>query len=128
MFRALVDPAWIVRWLSDRAEMDPRKGGAYLLAWKDGPEHRGEVLDCVPGRRLTLTWSWPGLELTGTRLSMSVAAKGRGTLLKVEHRGFPRTERWVDLYGGSEWGWTYFFLNLKSVLENGHDLRSPLDG
>ncbi|MGI0079128.1 MAG: hypothetical protein ACRECH_05850 [Nitrososphaerales archaeon] len=26
-----------------------------------------------------------------------------GSLLKVEHYGFPVEERWVDLYGGAEW-------------------------
>jgi hypothetical protein len=51
-----------------------------------------------------------------------------GTLLTVEHTGFPRGEEWVELYGGTEWGWTYFAMNLKSVLESGHDLRSPSDG
>lgn len=128
VFRALIEPEWLVRWLADRADMDPRKGGTYLLVWKGGPEHRGDVLECVPGRRLTLAWSWPGVGLTGTRLRMSVRPKGSGTLLEVKHSGFPRTDRWVDLYGGTEWGWTYFFLNLKSVLEQGRDLRSPLDG
>ncbi len=127
VFKALSDPDWIVRWLADRAELTPRKGGRYTLGWHDGPEHSGRVLDFVKGRRLTLGWSWPGVTLAGTRLKLSVRSKDGGSLLLVEHSGFPRGERWVDLYGGTEWGWTYFFLNLKSVLEAGHDLRSPFD-
>jgi hypothetical protein len=68
------------------------------------------------------------VELDGTILSLSVRAKFGGTLLQIEHTGFPKAERWTDLYGGAEWGWTYFAMNLKSLLENGHDLRSRHDG
>ena len=128
VFQALTDPAWLVRWLADRAELAPRKGGRYLLAWRNGPEHSGTVLEYVPGKRMTLEWSWPRVDLAGTRLKLSVGSKAGGTLLKIQHTGFPLTERWVKLYGGTEWGWTYFFLNLKSVLERGHDLRSEFDG
>ncbi len=127
MFRALTEPAWLVRWLSDRAELDARTGGRYRLAWRDGPEHEGTVLECVPPRRLTLAWSWPGVALAGTRLRLTLDGAPGGTLLTVEHTGFPRGERWTDLYGATEWGWTYFFLNLRSVLELGHDLRSSRD-
>jgi hypothetical protein len=59
---------------------------------------------------------------------LSVEPKDDGCLLRVDHEGFPKLEDWTDLYGGAEWGWTYFALNLKSVLETGHDLRSKYDG
>ena len=128
VFRALVEPRSLTRWLCDRAEISPRDGGTYVLAWNNGPTHTGAVIEYHEGRRLSLAWSWPGVELAGTVLSFSVEAKDEGTLLTVEHTGFPRRELWTDLYGGAEWGWTYFALNLKSVLETGHDLRSPYDG
>ncbi len=128
VFRAITDPAMLVRWLSDTARIDLRTGGSYLLGWKDGPQHTGTVAEYVPGQRLSLTWQWPGIALEGTRFSLSVEPEGRGTLLSVEHSGFPKLEKWTDLYGGAEWGWTYFAMNLKSVLESGRDLRSPHDG
>jgi hypothetical protein len=48
-------------------------------------------------------------------------------VLKFTHSGIPRDEKWVELYGGAIRGWTYFGMNLKSVLEHGHDLRSDND-
>jgi uncharacterized protein YndB with AHSA1/START domain len=128
VFRAITEPKLLTRWLCDRAELASRKGGAYLLAWKEGPTHTGLVVDFVPGARLALAWRWPGVDLEGTVLALSIEAQKDGTVLHVEHSGFPRSEKWVDLYGGAEWGWTYFAMNLKSVLEQGHDLRSALDG
>jgi uncharacterized protein YndB with AHSA1/START domain len=128
VFRAITDPQRLTRWLCDRAELSPKKGGSYLLAWNEGPTHTGTVVDFREGHRVALGWTWPGVELQGTVFSLSVEAKDGGTLLKVEHTGFPRHQRWTELYGGAEWGWTYFALNLKSVLEKGHDLRSKYDG
>jgi uncharacterized protein YndB with AHSA1/START domain len=128
VFRAITDPQQLTRWLCDRAEFSPKKGGNYLMAWNGGPTHTGTIVDIRAGRRVALAWTWPGVELQGTVLSFSVEAKDRGTLLTVEHSGFPRLEKWTELYGGAEWGWTYFAMNLKSVLEHGHDLRSEGDG
>jgi uncharacterized protein YndB with AHSA1/START domain len=128
VFRAITDPKMLTRWLCNRAELSPKKGGSYLLAWSPGPTHTGTIVDFREGQRISLGWSWPGVELQGTVFSLSVEAKDDGTILTVEHTGIPRDERWTDLYGGAEWGWTYFALNLKSVLEKGHDLRSKYDG
>jgi uncharacterized protein YndB with AHSA1/START domain len=128
VFRAITDPHWLTRWLCDRAELSPTLGGAYLLAWDEGPTHIGTIVEYREGERVALGWTWPGVELQGTVFSLSVEPTNGGTLLKVRHSGFPRLERWTELYGGAEWGWTYFALNLKSVLETGHDLRSKYDG
>jgi uncharacterized protein YndB with AHSA1/START domain len=128
VFRAISNPKWLTRWLCDRAEVSPRKGGRYRLGWDGGPTHTGTIVEFVAGRRIAFGWTWPGVALEGTVFALSVEAKDGGSLLEVEHRGFPRQERWADLYGGAEWGWTYFALNLKSVLEKGHDLRSKYDG
>lgn len=128
VFRAITDPGWLTRWLCDQAELSPEKGTMYVLGWKDGPTHTGKVVDFHSGQRIALAWSWPGVDLKDTVLSFSLEAKEDGTLLQVEHTGFPRLEHWTGLYGGAEWGWTYFAMNLKSVLEKGVDLRSKYDG
>ena len=128
VFRAISDPAWLTRWLCDRAAIEPRKGGRYRLGWTDGPTHRGRLTAFVSGRKIAMAWSWPGQTLAGTVFSLTVKRSAGGSLLVVEHSGFPREEGWTDLYGSAEWGWTYFAVNLKSLLEHGHDLRSPRDG
>jgi uncharacterized protein YndB with AHSA1/START domain len=127
-FRWVSDPDRLTRWMMDRASLSPRKGGSYAFTWEGGPTHTGKVLEYVRGKRLTLTWQWPGMEKAlVTKLKISVAPRGKGSIVKFEHSGFPRQERWVELYGGAIQGWTYFLTNLKSVLDHGHDLRSPYD-
>jgi uncharacterized protein YndB with AHSA1/START domain len=128
LYEAFASPAGLVKWLADTAELTPRKGTRYSLGWTNGPTHRGEVLDSVPGRSLTLSWEWPGVELKGTTFHLEAEPAEGGTLFVIRHTGFPREEKWTDLYGGAEWGWTYFAMNLKSVLETGRDLRTPRDG
>jgi uncharacterized protein YndB with AHSA1/START domain len=128
VFRALTEPDRLTRWLCDTAEISARKGGSYRLGWKDGPTHTGKIVDFVRGRRIALAWKWPGVELDGTVFSLVVEPQEGGALLRIMHTGFPRSDEWVDLYGGAEWGWTYFAMNLKSVLEHRHDLRSASDG
>ncbi len=127
-FNAIANPAMLVKWLANTAELSPEKGGGYRLGWTDGPTHTGEIVEFERGKCIAFGWAWPGVSLAGTVFRLSVEPKGDGSLLRVEHDGFPRHESWTDLYGGAEWGWTYFAMNLKSVLEHGHDLRSEWDG
>ncbi|HTW54924.1 MAG TPA: SRPBCC domain-containing protein [Thermoplasmata archaeon] len=128
VYAAFTDPQQLVRWLCDHAEIDLRPGGRYALGWTGGPTHTGTVAALAPGRSVSLRWTWPNVELEGTEFSLATEPKDDGALLRVDHTGFPLDPRWVDLYGGAEWGWTYFAMNLKSVLETGRDLRSPHDG
>jgi len=128
VFRWIVEPKKITRWLSDSAALSRRKGGRYSLGWTDGPTHSGTVLEYSRGRGYTLTWAWPGKESLGsTKLRLSIESKGDGTLLRFTHSGFQRSEEWDELYEGAIRGWTYFMMNLKSRIENHHDLRSPHD-
>jgi uncharacterized protein YndB with AHSA1/START domain len=129
VFRALTDPERIVRWFADRAELEPRKGGAYRLGWQDGPTHAGKLLDFVPDRRVTFAWTWKEVPAVGTtRFRLEVERRGDGTLLTVSHLDIPSGIEYVELYAGAVWGWTYFMMNLKAFVEHGIDLRSKLDG
>lgn len=127
-FRWISEPERLTRWFMDTATLAPRKGGRYAFGWEGGPTHTGTVLEFVRGKRLTLTWQWPGREALGvTKLRLSVEPKKNGTIVRFTHSGFRRHGPWGELYEGAIRGWTYFLMNLKSVLENGHDLRSPYD-
>lgn len=127
VYRAITDPAQLARWFCERAEIALHRGGAYRFIIAGGWEHTGTIARIVPGKSITLRWAWEGVPLHNTLFRLSVRPSGRGTLLTVVHTGFPRAESWVGLYGVSEWGWTYYAMNLKSVLETGHDLRSLQD-
>ncbi len=127
-FKAISDPKHLKRWLLDGATLSLRRGGRYSFTWDRGPTHTGKVLEFVPEKRIVLTWQWPGQEeVLVTRLKLEIAPKNAGTVVKLTHSGFPKQDRWVDLYGGAIQGWQYFLMNLKSVLDHGQDLRSQYD-
>ncbi|MGC2290129.1 MAG: SRPBCC domain-containing protein [Thermoplasmata archaeon] len=128
VFEAITKPELLTRWFMDRATISPQKGGRYSFTWEGGPTHTGRIVDFVRGKRITLTWQWPGQEKLGvTKLKLTVEPKAGGTVLRFTHSGFLFGGPWDELYEGAIRGWTYFMMNFKSVLENGHDLRSPYD-
>src|SRR5271170_2476660 len=125
VFRALTDPSEITKWFLAKAQLTPRRGGRYDFTWQGGYRHEAAVLEFVQNRRLTL--EWPGVGRGITRVTFSVRREGMGTRLEVRHTGYRRTPAWLEMYGGTQSGWAYYLMNLKSVLEHGHDLRSAGD-
>jgi uncharacterized protein YndB with AHSA1/START domain len=128
VFEAISRPRGLASWMVVRADLRAKTAAKYVLEFDGGWRHRGAVKRFRAGRSIALSWAWDGVPVKGTVLTLSVRPKKGGTLLKIVHSGFPRKEKWTDLYGVTEWGWTYYAMNLKSVLETGHDLRSKDDG
>ncbi len=128
VFEAISTPRGLASWMVVRADLPSKTGASYELEFDGGWRHRGTVQRIRAGRSIALTWAWDGVPVKGTVLTLSVRPKKRCALFQLVHRGFPREKKWMNLYGGAEWGWTYYGMNLKSVLETRHDLRSPWDG
>lgn len=128
VFEAISTPQGLASWMVVRADLPAKIGAMYELEFDGGWRHQGVVQRFHAGRSIALTWAWGGVPLKGTVLTLSVRAKKGGAIFRLVHRGFPREKKWIDLYGITEWGWTYYGMNLKSVLESDHDLRSRWDG
>jgi uncharacterized protein YndB with AHSA1/START domain len=128
VFNGITDPKLLSKWFVDRAKLSAKKGGDYAYSWDGGPTHTGKVLEFRPGKRITLTWQWPGKERLGvTRLRLDVESRHGGTVLTFTHSGFRSSDAWREPYESAIRGWTYFMMNLKILLETGKDLRSPYD-
>jgi uncharacterized protein YndB with AHSA1/START domain len=128
VFRSLTNTTELARWFIEKAELSPEKGTPYRFQWPGGYHHEGTVLAVVPGQQLTLSWPHgSGARRFLTRVTFSLRPSGRGTILSVRHTGFPRTPFGLEQYGGTQAGWAYYFVNLRSVLEHRCDLRSPRD-
>jgi uncharacterized protein YndB with AHSA1/START domain len=126
VFRALSDPKVLTTWFLAEARLEREKGGSYDFKWEEGYHHSGKVLDLVLNKKLSLSWpNKAGGKSVTTRVTFTLRRKGRGTLIRIRHEGYPRRDPWIEVYGGTQSGWAYYFTNLKSVLEHGYDLRSP---
>ena len=106
-------------------EVDLRVGGAYLVRAADGSLHiSGEVIECDPAKKLTVTFNvnWPALieKLGPTLVSYEIEPVGdvvRLTLTESHDR--PISD---DILSGGRQGWPAILSSLKSLLETGTPL------
>jgi len=103
-------------------EVDLRVGGAYVLRQPDGSVHiSGEVVECDPPRKLTVTFNvnWPALERLGpTLVSYEIEPAGEAVRLTMtESHDRPLSD---DILSGGRRGWPAILSGLKSLLETGH--------
>src|SRR3954469_11536459 len=106
-------------------EVDLKVGGAYIVRTPDGALHiSGEVIECEPLRRLTVTFNvnWPALveKLGPTLVTYEIEQAGDAvklTMLQSHDR-----EISDDILSGGRAGWPAILSSLKSLLETGQAL------
>jgi uncharacterized protein YndB with AHSA1/START domain len=107
-------------------EVDLKVGGAFIVRAPDGSLHiGGEVFECDPPRKLTITWNvnWPALveKLGVTLVTYEIEQTGHAVRLTMtEAHDRPIDD---DILTGGRQGWPAILSSLKSLLETG----SPLD-
>jgi uncharacterized protein YndB with AHSA1/START domain len=106
-------------------EVDLRVGGAFIVRTPDGALHiSGEVFECEPNRRLTVTFNvnWPELieKLGPTLVSYEIEPAGDAVKLTMtESHERPLSD---DILSGGRQGWPAILSSLKSLLETGQPL------
>lgn len=110
-------------------EVDLRVGGAFIVRTPDGALHiSGEVIECDPLRKLTVTFNvnWPELieKLGPTLVTYEIEPAGeavRLTLTQSQDRVLGD-----DILSGGRQGWPAILSSLKSVLETGKPLTAQM--
>jgi uncharacterized protein YndB with AHSA1/START domain len=106
-------------------EVDLKIGGAYIVRAPDGSLHiGGEVFECDPPRKLTVTFNvnWPGLieRLGATLVTYEIEPAGHAVRLTMtESHDRPIDD---DILSGGRQGWPAILSSLKSLLETGKPL------
>jgi uncharacterized protein YndB with AHSA1/START domain len=121
VFRALMEPAALNRWIASAAVVDPRVGGTYSYGWKypfGGRDVEGgptKILDLVENERLVTDWpDWRGQDERGkTRVAWLLESVGTKTKVTLVHGGFSRAADMSDY----PFGWGDFLSRLKSAVE-----------
>jgi uncharacterized protein YndB with AHSA1/START domain len=103
-------------------EVDLKVGGAYIVRTPDGALHiSGEVIECDPPRKLTVTFNvnWPELieKLGPTLVSYQIEPAGDAVRLTMTESH----DRLLsdDILSGGRSGWPAILSSLKSLLETG---------
>jgi uncharacterized protein YndB with AHSA1/START domain len=106
-------------------EIDLKIGGAFIVRAPDGSLHiGGEVFECDPPRKLTVTFNvnWPGLveRLGPTLVTYEIEPAGNAVRLTMtEAHDRPIDD---DILSGGRQGWPAMLSSLKSLLETGTPL------
>ena len=106
-------------------EADLRVGGAIVARAPDGSVHiSGEVIECDPPRKLTVTWNvnWPALveKLGPTLVTYQIEPAGDAVKLTlIQSHDRPIED---DILSGGREGWPAILSSLKSLLETGQAL------
>jgi uncharacterized protein YndB with AHSA1/START domain len=106
-------------------EVEQRVGGAYIVRTPDGALHiGGEVVECDPPKRLTVTFNvnWPELieKLGPTLVTYEIEQAGDAVRLTMsEAHDRPLSD---DILSGGRQGWPAILSSLKSLLETGKPL------
>ena len=101
-------------------------GGAFVVRMPDGSVHiSGEVIECDPPRKLTITWNvnWPDLveKLGLTLVTYEIEPAGDGTIRLTLTQAHDRPIS-DDILSGGRTGWPAILSSLKSLLETGDAL------
>lgn len=110
-------------------EADLRVGGAFIARAPDGSVHiAGEVIECDPPQRLTVTWNvnWPELveKLGPTIVTYEIEPAGDNVkLTMLQSHDRPISD---DILSGGRSGWPAILSSLKSVLETGKAMTIPM--
>jgi uncharacterized protein YndB with AHSA1/START domain len=103
-------------------EAELKTGGAFIVRAPDSSLHiSGEVIECEPPRKLTITWNvnWPALveKLGQTLVTYEIELSGEAVRLTLtEAHDRPMDD---DILSGGRQGWPAILSSLKSLLETG---------
>jgi uncharacterized protein YndB with AHSA1/START domain len=115
VFRWLVRPELLVRWIGIEAQLEPRPGGLFRFEIAEGEWCSGRYLEVVPARRVVVTWGWdsgvipvpPG----SSTVSIDLLEHPEGTLVRLVHRDLAPEVRRLHAEG-----WSRFLPRLAAVV------------
>jgi uncharacterized protein YndB with AHSA1/START domain len=128
----LVDPDKAVRWMGERATIDPRPGGAWQIDVIPGNTAAGEFIELDPPHRLVYTFGWVStrmdenaVPLDSSTIEIDLVPEGSGTMLRFTHRDLPN----VQVTESHSHGWEHYLGRLAIAAAGGDPGRDPwIDG
>ncbi len=120
LFAYFTQPGRLIQWWPQTAEIEPRVGGRYRLAW---PAMEwvlsGEFTDFAPARRLAFTWQWAHQpELPVRHVTLKFVPAGAGTRLDLTHGVYGVSEVEAADRQSHIDGWMHFLPRLQQVTDS----------
>jgi uncharacterized protein YndB with AHSA1/START domain len=112
VFDYFTRPEALVRWMGDRAVLDPKPGGEFTL-WFDERCVQGRYVEVDRPRRLVITWGRRGsreMPPFSSTLEVSFMPEAGGTRVSVVHSGLPHSEAQRHALG-----WAHYLGRLRTL-------------
>jgi uncharacterized protein YndB with AHSA1/START domain len=120
VWRLWTEPDQIVRWMGDKATLQPWPGGTFRIEYASGDVVAGEFVDAEVPQYLAFTWGWdepdaltppgsPRIELIFEGLE-----NGTRTRLRMLH-----TDQPAEALDNHDAGWRLFLPRLAAVVSDG---------
>ena len=122
VFRHLTEPAAMVRWMGQHANLQPAAGGAFEVDINGVPV-RGQYLEVDPPRRVVVSWGVagnPDMPPGTTRVEFTLTAIPTGTRLHLVHRMLRDDQ--AAMHGV---GWAHFLARLTVAVTGADPGRDP---
>jgi uncharacterized protein YndB with AHSA1/START domain len=94
VFAYFTQPEAVVRWLGERAILDPQPGGEFTLVFDSGSV-QGRYLAVDPPRHLVISWGRGGSDQFppgASTLEVTLIPEAGGTTVQIVHSGLPEVE------------------------------------
>ncbi len=117
VFKALVDPGQLDRYMGYGTRIDPEPGGRYDVGWgENGPQR---ILDISAPERLSYSWRWE--DSGDTVVTWTLDGSGGRTRLTLVHSGFAADRVGTDY----SIGWLDYMNKIRAMLESGSTWERP---
>lgn len=117
LYQMWTEPKLLCKWFLTGAKVELKKGGNYVFMWVMDAKDSGKVLAVRKNSLFRFTFA-------GGICEVKFRKSGKECIVNLRQYNIPTDERHkVGTYMSCQIGWTFFFANLKSVLETGKDLR-----
>ena len=130
VWRALVEPASLVLWCAQQAQVDGRVGGHYSIKARLLGPREAHIDAYEPNRRLRLILNpspdWPSTGEAVIIEDFMIDTNGRETVLRLIGSGVPGSSEWDATLKRLRAAWAVAFAKLEQLLANQpSETRSP---
>ena len=122
VFDCFCEPAALVTWMGDTADLEPRAGGKFSID-VHGFEVRGHYRVVERPHRLVFSWGYTGsvdLPPDASTVEITLVADGTATELTLVHRDLPESEAPQHAVG-----WDHFLPRLATTASGGDPGPDP---
>jgi uncharacterized protein YndB with AHSA1/START domain len=111
VWKALIDPAELIKWFPLEARVAPGSDGKIFLSWGPDSQGGGKITAWEPGKRLAWDARLAVMEWT-------IESRGGKTILRLVQSGFSEGAAWEDeWFASTDYGWGFMLAGLRAILE-----------